>query len=200
VSIKPNFVVGIGGSAGGLKAYMALLEALPADTGMAFVFIAHMSPILENFLPQVLAFSTNMPTSQAADGMPLEANHIYVIPPNANLLLENFTFKVVSPRTLYKGRHMQVDCFLISLAQTMKARAIGIILSGGDGDGTQGCRFIRASGGKTFAQDISAEFDSMPLHAQASGCVDFVLPPDKIAEELVKIAKSFQGPDLAKDN
>lgn len=191
VNSNPNFIVGIGGSAGGLKAYTALLEALPSTTGMAFVFVAHMSPSGNSLLAHLLSRSTNMPSIQATERMPVQANHVYVIPPNANLFIENCAFKVVSPRTLNQGRHNQVDCFLISLAETMGTRAIGIILSGGDGDGTQGCKLIKAKGGKTFAQDMSADVDSMPLHAQASGCVDFVLPPDKISNELTKIGASF---------
>ena len=188
---NPYFIVGIGGSAGGLKAYTALLEALPSNTGMAFVFIAHLSPTSDSLLAQLLSRSTNMPAIQASDGMPVQANHVYVIAPNTNLFMENYTFKVVSPRTLNQGRHKQVDYFLISLAETMGPRAIGIILSGGDGDGTEGCKLLKAKGGKTFAQDLSADVDSMPLHAQASGCVDFVLPPDKISVELSKIAAEF---------
>lgn len=187
---NPNFIVGIGGSAGGLKAYKALLTSLPANTGMAFVFIAHMSPINKSLLPEILSWTTNMPVDQATDAMPLKENHVYVIPPNANLFIENYVFQVISPRTLEQGRHKQVDYFLISLAEAMGERAISIILSGGDGDGTQGCKFIKAKGGKTFAQDLSADDDSMPLHAQASGCVDFVLPPDKISEELIKISEA----------
>jgi two-component system CheB/CheR fusion protein len=185
---QPNFVVGIGGSAGGLKAYRMLLEALPSNTGMAFVFIAHMSPVGKSLLADILSNSTNMPAAQASEEMSIDANHVYVIPPNANLLMENYRFSVVSPRTMNQGRHKQVDCFLISLAEAMGKRAIGIILSGGDGDGTEGCGAIKAHGGKMFAQDLSADVDSMPLHAQASGCVDLVLPPDQISAELIKIS------------
>ena len=189
--MKPDFVVGIGGSAGGLKAYTTLLEALPSDTGMAFVFIAHLSPATDSLLAYLLSRSTNMPAIQAAEGMTIQANHVYVIAPNTNLLMQNFAFRVVSPRTLNKGRHNQVDYFFGSLAEAMGVRAIGVILSGGDGDGTEGCRQIKAKGGKTFAQDLSADVDSMPLNAQASGCVDFVLPPDKISTELTKIAAQY---------
>lgn len=191
VKSNPNFIVGIGGSAGGLKAYTALLEALPSNTGMAFVFIAHISPNGSSLLPHILSQSTHMPAVQATDGMPIEANHVYVIPPNANLLMENYVFKVVSPRTMNQGRHNQIDHFFISLAEAMGTRAIGIILSGGDGDGTEGCRAIKASGGTTIAQDLSADVDSMPLHAQASGCVNLVLPPAKISDELIKISTVF---------
>jgi two-component system CheB/CheR fusion protein len=191
VQSRPEFIVGIGGSAGGLKAYTTLLEALPSNTGMAFVFIAHMSPTGNGLLAVLLARSTNMPATQASEGMAIEANHVYVIPPNANLFIDSYTFKVVSPRTLNQGRHNQVDHFLVSLAEAMGANAIGIILSGGDGDGTEGCKLIKAKGGKTFAQDLSADVDSMPLHAQASGCVDLVLPPGRISAELIKIGKRF---------
>jgi len=192
---RPNFIVGIGGSAGGLKAYTTLLKALPSDTGMAFVFIAHLDPKSKDLLAKLLSRSTHMPAIQAAEGMPVQINHVYVIPPNANLWIENFTFKVVSPRTLNKGRHHQVDWFLISLAESIGKRAIGIILSGGDGDGTQGCKRIKEKGGRTFAQDLSADVDSMPLHALAAGCVDSVLPPEQISDELTKIAKhSMKAP------
>jgi two-component system CheB/CheR fusion protein len=182
--LRPNYIVGIGGSAGGLIAYLNLLAALPVDTGMAFVFVAHLSPSGKSMLTQLLAKSTSMPVSQASEGMAILPNHIYVIPPNTDLYMNNFAFEIVSPRTLDNGRHRQVDQFLISLAENMGERAIGIILSGGDGDGTEGCRSIKARGGKTFAQDLSAEVDSMPLHAQASGCVDAVLSPAKIAKAL----------------
>lgn len=191
VTSEPNFIVGIGGSAGGLQAYRALLDALPPNTGMAFVFIAHMSPTGKSLLPEILSWSTEMPVIQAAEAMPIQPNHVYVIPPNANLLIESHAFKVVSPRTMSQGRHKQVDFFLISLAEAMGARAISIILSGGDGDGTEGSKHIKAKGGKTFAQDLSAEVDSMPLNALASGCVDFVLPTEKISDELTKIAERF---------
>jgi two-component system CheB/CheR fusion protein len=119
--------------------------------------------------------------------MPVRANHVYVCPPDADLFIESYTFKVVSPRT----RNKQVDLFLTSLAEAMGARAIGIILSGYDGDGTEGCKHIKAKGGTTFAQDESAEVDGMPRSAQASGCVDFVLSPDKISDELQRLLRTF---------
>lgn len=192
-SKPPDFVVGIGGSAGGLKAYLALLDVLPSDTGMAFVVIAHMRPDGESLLPHILSRTTSMPVTQASEGLPLEANHVYVIAPDTNLSLEGRAFKVVSPRTMSHGHHQQVDWFLISLAETMGQCAIGIILSGGDGDGTEGCKRIKAHGGTTFAQDLSAEVDSMPLHAEASGCVDFVLPPEEIAKKLAEIGARRAG-------
>ena len=187
---RPNFIVGIGGSAGGLNAYVALLDALPSNTGMAFVIVSHIHPTAHSYLAQILSRHTKMPVTLAATATPIEANHVYVIPANADLTIENYAFKVVSPRT---RRNDQIDLFFISLAEAMGARAIGIIFSGYEGDGTEGCRHIKAKGGKTFAQDSSAEVDSMPLRAQASGCVDFVLPPEKIPDELHRLVLLHNG-------
>src|ERR1019366_5802085 len=139
-------------------------------------------------LAQILSSHTKMPVMLASTAIPIQANYVYVIPPNANLLIESFTFKVASPRT---SRNKQVDFFLISLAEAMGARAIGIILSGYGGDGTDGCKHIKANGGTTFAQDESATVDGMPLSAQASDCVDFVLPPDKIAHALQRLVRTI---------
>ena len=186
----PNFIVGIGGSAGALKAYKALLDALPSNTGMAFIIVSHIHPTANSQLAQILSRHTKMPVMLASTAMPIRANYVYVIPPNANLLIESYAFKVVSPRT---GRNEQIDLLFISLAEAMGTRAIGIILSGYDGDGTEGCKHIKANGGKTFAQDMSAEQDGMPLSAQASGCVDFVLPPDKIPDQLQRLVLKGRG-------
>ena len=185
--VAPNFIVGIGGSAGALNAYKALLDALPPDTGMAFVIVSHIMPTANSQLAQILSKHTKMSVLVASKSMPIRVNHVYVIPPNADLLIENLSdrsaFKVVSPRT---KRNEQVDLLFISLAEAIGARAIGIILSGYGDDGTEGCKHIKAKGGTTFAQDMSAEVNGMPLSAQASGFVDFVLPPDKIPDELLR--------------
>ena len=186
----PSFIVGIGGSAGALNAYKALLDAVPPNTGMAFVIVSHITPTANSQLAQILSRRTKMPVSVASPAMPIRANHVYVIPPNADLLVKNFSFKIVSPRT---KRNAQIDLFLTSLAAAMGARAIGIILSGFDGDGAEGCKQIKAKGGTTFAQDISAEVDGMPLSAQASGSVDFVLPPEKIPDELRRLVRTFKN-------
>jgi len=184
---RPSFVVGIGGSAGALNAYMALLDAMPSKTGMAFVIISHMNPAASSELAHILSRHTKMPIMVASDAMQIQRDHVYVIPPNADLRIEKYTFKVVSPRV---QRSNQVDLFLTSLAEAMGAHAIGIILSGFGGDGTEGCRNIKAKKGTTFAQDISAEVDGMPLSAQAAGCIDFVLPPDKIPDELQRLVST----------
>jgi len=184
-TLRPNFIVGIGGSAGGLNAYKALLDALPSNTGMAFVFVTHIIPTANSQLAQILSRHTKMPVLLASMAMPIRRNHVYVCPPNVDLLVESYTFKVVSPRS---KRNVVVDLFMTSLAAAMGARAIGIILSGSDGDGTAGCKQIKAKGGTTFAQDQTAEVNGMPLSAQASGSIDFVLSPEKMADQLRRLA------------
>ncbi len=186
----PNYIVGIGGSAGGLVAFKDLLGSLPFDTGMAFVFVAHIVPDANSYLAEILSRCTTMPTMVASTAMAIQANHVYVSAPNSDLLVEHYNFKVISPRT---KRNVLVDSLFSSLADGMGSRAIGIVLSGYHGDGTEGCKQIKAKGGITFAQDSSAEVRDMPLSAQNSGYIDFVLPPSKIAEALTRIASALNG-------
>ena len=188
-ALHPKLIVGIGGSAGALNAYKTLLDALPSKTGMAFVIISHMNPTAISQLAKILSRHTKMTVMVASMAMPVLANQVYIIPPDSDLSMAKYKFKVVSPRS---GRNKQIDIFFISLAEAMGVRAIGIVLSGYDGDGTEGCRQIKANGGKTFAQDISAEVDFMPLSAQASGSVDFVIPLNKIPDQLKKLAAALK--------
>jgi len=182
---QPKFIVGIGGSAGALSAYKTLLDAMPPDTGMAFVIISHMNPTAHSELAKILARHTKMSVTVAAEAMLIVADNVYVIPPDSDLTMDNYRFKVVYPRS---GRIKQIDIFFISLANEMGARAIGIVLSGYGGDGTVGCKHIKANGGKIFSQDISAEVNHMPLSAFVSGCVDFVLPLKNIPAKLKRLA------------
>jgi two-component system CheB/CheR fusion protein len=186
--LNPNFVVGIGASAGGLNAYKAFFDALPSNTGMAFVVISHIHPAAHSQLAEILSRHTKMTVLLAVSGMRIQANQVYVIPGNADLLLANGALEVISPRT---RRNAQIDIFFSSLARAMGARAVGIVFSGYDGDGAEGCQRIKAAGGTTFAQDISAEVSGMPVSARATGSIDFVLPPDKIPAELHKMTTRF---------
>ena len=188
-TIQPIFIVGIGGSAGALNAYKALLDAMPHDTGMSFVIISHMNPTAHSQLAKILQRHTKMSVLVASEAMAILANHVYVIPPDSDLTIENYHFRVISPRI---SRNKQVDIFFISLAETMGVRAVGIVLSGYDHDGTEGCKHIKAKGGKTFAQDMSAEVDFMPLSVQAAGCADFVLPLNKIPDKLKRLAAALK--------
>ena len=184
----PNFVVGIGASAGGLNAYKAFFDALPSNTGMAFVVISHIHPAAHSQLAEILSRHTKMTVLLATSEMRIQANQAYVIPGNADLLLENGALNVISPRS---RRNAQVDIFFSSLATAMGTRAVGIVFSGYDGDGAEGCKRIKAAGGTTFAQDNSAEVSGMPVSARATGCIDFVLPPEKIPAELHKMTTRF---------
>ena len=182
----PNFIVGIGGSAGSLNAFKAFLDALPPNTGMSFVIVMHTLPDATSQLAELLSRRTKMPVTVIVEAMPIRANHVYVSPPNVDLLIEGHTFKVVSPRS---RANVVIDLFFTSLAEAMGPRAIGIILSGALRDGTEGCKLIKAKGGTTFAQDTSAEVSGMSRSAQAAGCVDFVLPPEKMADELKRLGR-----------
>jgi two-component system CheB/CheR fusion protein len=180
-------IVGIGASAGGLEAFTQLLKHLPSETGMAFVVVQHLAPQHESMLAELLGRATPMQVSEVRDGMNVQPDHIYVIPPNTNMGVRNGTLQLV-PRKGDGVKHMPINHFFISLAEHRKSRAVGVILSGTASDGTLGLKAIKAEGGITFAQDEkSARYDSMPHSAIVSGYVDFVLPPEQIARELARI-------------
>jgi two-component system CheB/CheR fusion protein len=182
-------VVGIGASAGGLEACRQLLADLPADTGLALVFVQHLDPTHESGLAGILGRFTAMPVTEASDGTPVEPNHVYVIRRNTELTIANGVLKL-SPRGEMPGAHMPIDHFLRCLAQDSGSRAIGVILSGAGSDGTLGLQAVKEAGGVTFAQEpATAEFPSMPQKAKAANCVDFVMPPARIAAELARIAR-----------
>src|SRR5258707_117931 len=182
-------VVGIGASAGGFEAFREMLNALPADTGMAFVLIQHLDPTHESMLAPLLARKSALPVSQVTEGMAVEPNHVYVIPPNARMGIHDGLLKLMQ-RAAAGEKNMPIDYFLQSLAAYCKDGAIGVILSGTATDGTFGLKAIKAEGGICFAQDeASAKYPGMPASAIAAGCVDFTLPPRKIAAELTRIAR-----------
>lgn len=184
---KPFPVVGIGASAGGLEAFTHLLRALPVDTGMGFVLVQHLAPTHASVLAEILARVTHLPVMEVHDEAKVEPNHIYVIPPGRNMVIAHGKLQLI-PREM-SGQNRPIDLFLRSLAEDQAHQAIGVILSGTATDGTLGCQEIKAAGGITFAQDDTAQQDSMPKSAIAAGCIDFVLSPDKIASELARIAR-----------
>lgn len=180
-------VVAIGASAGGLEAFSQLLRALPQNSGMAFVLVQHLAPKHESALSELLGRATKIPVNEVQDGMAVRRDRAYVIPPNTNMAIRDGVLRLVqrTPTT----QHLPIDYFFRSLAEEMGDQAIGAILSGTASDGTLGMRAIKAEGGITFAQDEqSAKYPDMPRNAIASGAVDFVLPPEGIARELVRIA------------
>ncbi|QIR36760.1 response regulator [Tolypothrix sp. PCC 7910] len=182
-------IVGMGASAGGIEAFTELLNHLPNDTGMAFVVVQHLSPNQNSLLSEILSRSTEMPVVEVQNGMVVEPNHVYVIPPNAKMTIAQGVLNL-APRGKTYGLFMSVDAFLISLAEERGSKAIGVVLSGGDGDGARGLEHIKEAGGITFAQtQDSAKVAGMPSTALASGNVDFVLTPREIAEELTKLSR-----------
>ncbi|HWE86811.1 MAG TPA: chemotaxis protein CheB [Terracidiphilus sp.] len=179
-------IVGIGGSAGGLDAFIKLLHALPNDTDMAFVIVQHLDPHHTSHLPEILTKSTGMPVRNVEDGLSIRPNEVYVIPPNSTMVLEDGILRLV-PRT--SGLHLPVDAFFRSLARVQGGRAIGVILSGNASDGSEGVKAIKEECGITFAQDeATAQHIGMPRSAIATGAVDYVLAPADIARELARLS------------
>src|SRR3954452_18297423 len=185
-------VVGVGASAGGLEALSDLLQHLPPAPKMAFVLIQHLDPHHESALPELLSKQTAMRVVPVHNEMRLQPERVYVIAPNSLLRVRHGWLRLEArPPDHFKP----IDSFFHSLAEDFRERAIAVSLSGTATDGTLGLKHIKAEGGLTFAQDESAKFDNMPRSAVAAGAVDFVLPPKRIAEELVAIA---QRPDRFK--
>ncbi|MHC5761374.1 chemotaxis protein CheB [Nostoc sp.] len=183
-------IVGIAASAGGLEAFTQLLKHLLTDTGMAFVLIQHLDPNHKSLLSEILGRTTTMPVNEVRDGVTVEPNQVYIIPPNTKMMLSGRVLQL-TPREKVHGKYMPADAFFTSLAADRGHKAIAVVLSGADGDGSLGLKAIKAAGGVTFAQcEDTAKFDSMPNTAVATGNVDFVLPPQKIAEELVNLSRN----------
>jgi two-component system, chemotaxis family, CheB/CheR fusion protein len=190
----PFPIVGIGASAGGLEAFSDLLHHLPEKTGMAYVLVTHLDPKHSSDLREILSRTTRIPVQEVSDGVEVRPDRIYVIPPNANMIIRDGALRL-APRTLTRGQYLPIDHFLRSLADDHASRAISVILSGSASDGTEGSRAIKAAGGITFAQDEnSAKYASMPHSAVLAGCVDFILAPSAIADELARVG---QHPYLA---
>jgi len=181
-------VVGIGASAGGLEAFNQLFEHLPVTTGMAYIVVQHLDPHRPGLLPGLLSRVTKMPVSEGQQDMPIQPNHVYVIPPNADLIIEHDLLKLL-PRSEMRGQHLAINTLFCSLADEYKQRAIGVLLSGTGSDGTPGLQAIKAAGGVTFAQDAhSARYPQMPQSAVAAGCVDRMVSPAEIAGELARLS------------
>lgn len=186
---KTFLIVGIGASAGGLEAFTKLLEHLPHDTGMAFVLVQHLAPTKDSMLAALLSKATSMPVREVQDGMTVEPDHVFVIPPNTALAVFHGKLRLL-PRGETHTQHMPVDSFFRSLAEDQGQSAVGIILSGTGSDGSLGIRAIKAEGGIVLSQDEqSAKYNGMPKSAAATGVVDFILPPEKIAAELARISR-----------
>lgn len=178
-------VVAVGASAGGLDAFRTLLQSLPADIGMAFVLVQHLDPSHDSLLVNLLAGYTQMPLQMAAQGMPLEPDHVYVIPPGHFLAVQAGLFKVTAP-TGARGARLPFDFLLRSMAVEYRDRVVCIVLSGTGADGTVGLQAIKEAGGLVIAQSSEAAYDAMPASAIATDQVDLVLPVAEMATALIR--------------
>jgi two-component system, chemotaxis family, CheB/CheR fusion protein len=181
-------VVGIGASAGGLKALQEFVDAVPADGGMAYVVILHLDPERESRMGELLQDRSRIPVLQVSGSVAVEANRIYIIPPGHDLAMSGTTLGLRERG--HRSMHAPVDLFLRTLAEAYGADAVGVVLSGTGSDGTAGIRYIREAGGTTVAQSPDeAEYDSMPASAIASGLIDLVLPSARIPGELLRLRR-----------
>jgi two-component system CheB/CheR fusion protein len=181
-------VVGIGASAGGLSALNSFFDALSPETGMAFVVITHLHPTYESHLAELLQQHTQMPTRQVNRRMKVEADHVYVIPPNRNIIMTD-THLETAEFTEPHGKRTPIDHFFRSLASEGR-ESIAVILSGGGTDGSVGLKDIKELGGVIMVQHPNeAEYNSMPLAAIHTGLADVVVPAGQLAEKLVEYAQ-----------
>jgi two-component system CheB/CheR fusion protein len=199
-----NFpIVGIGASAGGIEALEGFFKGIPSDAGLAVVIVTHLSPERESLLHEIIARYTNMPVVVAKDGEQVSLNTVFVMPANAILGIEHGKLSVTTPNSARRERK-PIDIFLSALAKDCGEYSAGIILSGGDGDGTLGIKAIKDRGGLTLAQVADGHGPShpdMPNSAISTGFVDFAIPVDQMGEKLVDFVRSFELLDgLVTDN
>ncbi|HEX7899269.1 MAG TPA: CheR family methyltransferase [Planctomycetota bacterium] len=182
-------IVGVGASAGGLKAFQDLLAHLPKDPGMALVLVPHLDPTHGSLMLEILAKSSKMPVLNADQDTRIKIDHVYIIKPNTSISISKGHLQTGKNLASPSGGRECINHFFMSLALERRERSIGIIFSGTASDGAAGIKAIKSEGGITFAQDNSAEFRGMPEAAVATGAVDFVLSPAAMAQKLIQIVK-----------
>ncbi len=189
IPYKPHYIVGLGASAGGLEAIETVVRNLPADTGMGFVIVQHLSPDYKSLMVEILSKKTVMPVYQAEDGLPVKPNAIYLIPPKMDMKIFQGKLTLMEKNPAQRGMNYPIDLFFIALAQDQGRKSIGVILSGTGSDGTRGLRAIKEVAGLTIVQDPeTAGFDGMPRSAISARLQDFILPPEQIPIQLVSYA------------
>ena len=193
----PFPIVGIGASAGGLAAFEAFFAGMPddADPGMAFVLVQHLAPDHKSLLSDLMQRCTRMPVFEVADGIVVQPNRAYIIPPGHDMAFRDGALWLLEP-SAPRGQRLPIDFFFRSLADELRERAIGIVLSGTGSDGSQGVRAIKGSGGMVMVQTPdSAEYDGMPRSAIGTGLVDYQLPPGEMPGLLIGYAtQAFSKP------
>ncbi len=182
-------IVAIGASAGGLDAFEKFFRHMPSDSGMAFVLISHFSPTQKSLMPDLLRKYTDMKILEVTDGMKVAPNSIYIIPPNKDMILMKGALQLMEPSLSHGIRH-PIDFFFRSLAQDLKEKAICVILSGTGAEGTLGLQDIKGEGGFVVVQSPeTATYDGMPKSAISTGLVDYVLPPERMPEQIINYVK-----------
>lgn len=183
----PAYYVGIGASAGGLEALETFFAQMPSSTGLAFIVIQHLSPDYKSLMVELLSKKTDMHVHRAEEGMPIEPNCVYLIPPRKTLTMYRGRL-LLRDQAPTRGLNLPIDVFFRSLADDQGERAVAIVLSGTGSDGTRGIRSVKDAGGLVFVQDPkSARFDGMPRAAISTGLSDFVLSPEAMPDQLVRI-------------
>jgi len=198
------YVAGIGGSAGGLEAFEQFFRSMPEDTGIALVVISHLDPTRKGSMPELLQRYTNMPVTEATEGVKVEPNHVYVIPSNKDITISHGELNLSEPLSP-RGPRMPIDLFFRSLAIDQGKMGIGIIFSGMGTDGTLGIKAIKEKLGMVMAEEpTTARFDSMPKSAINTGVVDYIASPadmPKYLLEYTKVSHDFikEGPGTLKN-
>jgi two-component system CheB/CheR fusion protein len=193
-------IVGIGASAGGVEALEQFFKAVPAGNGLAFVVVTHLSPDRESMLAEILGRATRMPVVDAEDGMRIEAEHVYVLPPGAILVIREGRLRLRHTAGGDRER-ATIDVFFNSLAEDQAEHAIGVVLSGTGHDGTLGIKAIKENGGLTIAQGSNVSrprFPEMALSAMAAGFVDLELPVENIPERIIAYVRNWSAFDPEK--
>lgn len=193
-ALPPCRIVGLGASAGGLLPLAQFLAQVPTASGLAYVVVQHMDPTHKALLADLLQRATAMPVQEVGEAMPLHADHVYVIPPAAEITVAGGLLHVAEP-SQPRGQRLPIDVMFSSMARELGNRAIGVVLSGMGADGTAGLQAIKNQGGLTLAQQPeSAQFDAMPRSAIAVACVDIVgLPAELPARILANIGRRPPG-------
>jgi two-component system, chemotaxis family, CheB/CheR fusion protein len=185
-SKKSLLVVGLGASAGGLEASRKLVSTIPAGTGIAFILVQHLDPTHESMMVDLLSSHTSLSVCQATDGMLIEGDHLYVIPPATYLSVADGKIRLSHPQARH-GARLPFDFLLQSLAKESGARAVGVVLSGTGTDGSIGVKMLKEKGGLVIAQEPGeAGYDGMPQNAIATGVVDLVLPVARMSDAIIK--------------
>lgn len=190
-------IVGIGASAGGLEAFEQFFTHLPPDTGMAFVLVQHLDPTHKSILTDLIRRYTRMQVFEVEDGMKVQPDFAYIIPPNRDMAILHGSLHLIEP-VAPRGQRLPIDYFFRSLAQDQQERAMAIVLSGTGSDGTLGIKAIKGEGGMVMVQSPeSARYDGMPRSALNTGVADYVLPPEDMSRQLIAYVQLAIGKKVA---